>query len=373
MKRFYSLILCVFMLLLSGLPMASAGTFETATSLDVKKNILGDVYYVVGRGVLEGDIFGDLYVSGGEVVIEGDVHEDLVILGGRVVVTGDVGGDLRIIGGQVSVYGDVGDDLIMGGYQLDIAKSSVVSGDLISGASILTMDGVVRGNLRGIAGALILNGRVLSDVDVKIQDAITLGEEASVEGDLKYSAILEGNISRSKVLGDIVFNEFDFEGVDLKYEFLSYLSSLILVALFVLFVSKPLIKSAQLARENIFRSFVVGLVVVIVAVVAPLILMLTLIGIPIALIIFGSSMIIFFLAKIFVASIGASYFLNFKKKVSKRKLFIVMSIILFAYYLVGMIPYLGMVVELILFMIGVGAWAVMKWDYIKVLRSKKFL
>ncbi|MBU1151589.1 hypothetical protein KJ632_02040, partial [Patescibacteria group bacterium] len=60
-----------------------------------------------------------------------------------------------------------------------------------------------------------------------------------------------------------------------------------------------------------------------------------------------------------------------KKKNVKGWLMLVSSAGLFVYYLVGLIPYVGWALSIVLFFVGLGGLALLKVDSIKVLKEKK--
>lgn len=362
------------------LPVAGAITFEAGENVLTNQSILDDAYVLAGNANIKEDVFGDLYIGGGSIVIDGNVHEDLVVGGGMVTVSGDVFGDLRVIGGKVAIYGNVGDDLLLASGQVDLGKNSVVNGSILAGTGILTLDGVVKEDLRGGMGMLFLNGEVGKDVVVTVEDKFLIDPKAKIGGDLKYSALLEANVPKDTVKGKVAFNKFQRDTLlqNLTYAFLihkafSFVSALLIVLLLVLFVPKVLIKSGQATKENVLKAFGIGLLTMIGGLIVPLILMFTVIGIPIALIVFAALMILMYLSKVFAASWAASYFINPKKNLSKLKLFSLISGALFSYYLISLVPYLGLLAEIVLFLIGAGTLILLKIDYVKMMRVKKLI
>ncbi|MFH1534333.1 MAG: hypothetical protein ABID64_05375 [Nitrospirota bacterium] len=378
MKKFLLLFLSAF--LFASAPVASAVGFEIAENVVITQNILDDTYVVAGNANIESEIFGDLYIIGGAVTVNGNVHEDLVVIGGRVVVTGDVTGDLRVAGGQVAVYGNVGDDIIVAGGQVDLGKSSVVGGSLITGAGILTVDGEVKEDIRGGMGMLLLNGKVGRDVIVTIEDTMSVSDSAMIGGDLKYSALLESTVPENVVGGETSFNKFEKGTIleDLTYIFFiskifSFIGALILTLFLVLLIPKALIRSAKITKDNILKTFGVGLLTMIIAFITALILLITVVGVSTGLVILAILMVFMYFAKIFVAVWLASYVFNFKKKVSHVKLFGMVALALVVYYLIGIIPFVGWALNLILFMVGIGAIVLLKIEYYQFLKKKNMV
>lgn len=379
MKKFLVSLLAVFLLS----PTASAVTLMTGENLVVSDNHVDDLYLLAGNGTIESDVFGDVYIAGGSIVVNGDVAEDLVVAGGKVTIMGDVAGDIRLIGGQLAVYGNVGDDVVVGGGQVDIGKSSIVGGSVLAAAGILTVDGQVKEDVRGLLGMFFLNGRVGGSVIVTIEDTINFSENSGIEGNLEYSALLETKIPDGVVKGKISFNKFERESVleelnRLYYwqKSLSFLSSLVLLLLFVAFMPTILVKSANITKSYVLRSFGVGLLAVIAGLIGSILLTFTVLGIPLALITFAVIVILMYISKVFVAAWIASYFFEYKKKkkfLSKLRYFIVMTVVLLGYYLLGIIPYVGWLINIILFLIGVGSIVQVKIEYLRFLKKQKMI
>jgi len=62
-----------------------------------------------------------------------------------------------------------------------------------------------------------------------------------------------------------------------------------------------------------------------------------------------------------------------KKKFAKLKYFGILALGLLIYSLVGMIPYIGWLIHFVLFIIGVGAFMMMKKDYYVYLKKKNMV
>ncbi|MBD3361099.1 hypothetical protein GF366_04860 [Candidatus Peregrinibacteria bacterium] len=378
MKKILSIFLSVIVLTFLTTTTAGALTIEAAENIVITESILDDAYIFGGNANIEADIFGDLYIAGGIVVINGNIEEDLVVAGGRVTVMGEVRGDLRVAGGEVSIYGNVGDDIVAAGGMVTIGNGSVVGGTLLAGSGILTINGTITEDVRGGMGMLLLNGIVGRDVIVTIEDTINISEKAEIKGDLNYSAIIEASIPEDVVKGEILFNKFekkeilkDVTLVFFIFKLISLLAAVLLALIFVLFMPMTVIRSGTLARQNILRSFGIGLLTIISTFIGSILLMVTVIGIPLALIVLALLLIAFYVSKIFVSAWLASYILDFKKKVSKSKLFGGLLLALLIYYLVGIIPFIGWLLNIILFLIGIGIIVLIKKENYLFMKSKK--
>jgi hypothetical protein len=376
MKKFILSFLSVLVLGSLSLTSAFAVTLDSGENLSISKGILDDAYLAGGNVSVNEDVWGDLYVVGGTVTIDSNIHQDLVVLGGKVNIQGDVFGDLRVVGGQVSIYGNIGEDLIVLGGQIDIGKSSVITGSLVAASGILTVNGKVVEDIRGSMGGLILNGVVERDVIITVEDAISISESASIKGNLQYSSFVETVVPAGVVGGETTFTKFEKKTFDyVSYEYLSqkilgYLSALLLALVFVLFAPNGLVRASKMTKENLLKTLGVGLLTVVLALISAIILMVTVVGIEVGLILLFLFLVAMFVSKIFVAVWLAGYVMNLKKDVSKAKLFGVMALALLVYCSVGMIPFAGVFIKVVLFLIGVGTLYLFNLDQYRFLKSK---
>lgn len=361
------------------LPSAFATTLNAAENLIITEKVEGDAYLVGGNASIDADVSGDLYVGGGSVTINSNIGQDLVVAGGKVTVVGNVLGDIRLLGGQLSVYGKVGEDIIFAGGTADVGKTAFVNGSVLATAGILTIDGQVKGDVRGMMGMLLLNGTVGQNVIVTVEDTMSIADNAKILGSLEYSSLFESKVPAGVVSGTVKFNKFEKQSLLGKFTYwyfveklFSFLSAILLVLIFVLFAPRALLSAAENTKKAVLKSFGIGLLTMITAIVGGLILMVSIIGIPLALIILAGLMIVFYMSQVFVAAWLGSYFFNYKK-FKKIKIFGILLLTMLAYHLVGIVPYLGIAVHLVLFLLGVGSIVMMKMDVMKFLKGKKMI
>lgn len=368
-------------LLISGV--VSAATFRTGEYLVIDEVINDDLYIAAGTADIDADINGDLYSSGGMITVNSTINQDLVVVGGRVTVLGNVNGDVRMLGGQLAVHGNVSGDVILIGGEVSVGSNSVVNGSVISAAGYLSILGEVKKNVQGILGVFILNGNVEGDVMVTIEDTLTVSENTRIGGDLSYRAILETSVPEGVVGGETRFNQFEedheintWSKLHMSMKLFGYISALLLALIFVVLSPKSLIRSSEIIKERVIRAFGVGLLTLSAAIIGSLLLIVTIVGVPLALIIVSGLIISMYISKIFAAVWFGSYLVNFhkgRKEIGRLKLFGVMAGTLFIYYLVDLIPYVGWIINIILFLIGLGGIVLLKQEYLKFLRGKKMV
>lgn len=371
-------------IILSGFAFSSASfamDIRSSDNLVITETVTDDLYLVSGNVTVNTDVMGDIYVLGGSVTVNGSVSEDLIVVGGKVTVMGNVGDDIRVLGGQVSIYSNVGDDLVLIGGALDIGPKSIISGSVFASGGVLSVDGTINEHLMGNISMLILNGVIRGNVDVTVENTVSFNQGAKVLGDFTYRKLIEDNIPKGVVSGKVIYKEFSHSnesssnlnsfGLLVAMKSFSIFNALLIALIFVIVTPKLLEKSSEISKQNLLKTFAVGLLAFILFIIGIIILLMTVIGVHLAVVfgfVFGAMV---YLSKIFACALLMSYIVDFKKKKRlKLKMFFAITLCLIIYYMIGMTPFVGWVINMILFLIGLGSMVLTKQYYFLYLRNK---
>ncbi|OGC37172.1 hypothetical protein A2436_00460, partial [candidate division WS6 bacterium RIFOXYC1_FULL_33_9] len=241
----------------------------------------------------------DLYVSGDNITISGVVDGDVIATGQNIIVDGTVTGDIYIFGNTVTVGGNVyGSTIVMG-------STVSISGTLRENVYVLSMITDINANmgkdLTVATGTLNLSGTVTDDIRVATGQATS---DATVGGDF----LIGGDnytVDENDVYGELittprtndVFNSDDFKftksdllGFNIGLTIVSFIGMYIVGA--ILIYSAP-VKTLQIEKkiitswEDLLKSYAIGLVVLFTLPLPIFLLLLTLVGAPLALLILG--------------------------------------------------------------------------------------
>lgn len=150
----------------------------------------GNVKSNMGQVTIDGYINGDVEANMGQVIINGNVAGDVMARMGEVVINGSVGGNLNADLGEVEVDGSVGGDIGSGFGELRI--TGIVGGDVNSRAGKVTITGIVEGDVILDQGVVelgpdaVVSGRVyvgrgmVNKTDTSIVGSVEVGEEVGV-------------------------------------------------------------------------------------------------------------------------------------------------------------------------------------------------
>ncbi|HEU5296125.1 MAG TPA: polymer-forming cytoskeletal protein [Burkholderiaceae bacterium] len=145
----------------------------------------GAVFVAGGMLSVREPVAGDLFAAGGHVEVDGAIGGDAMAAGGRLRVAGDVGQALRAAGGEVIVQGRVGHSARVAGGHIEFGPKSEVLGDLSVGAGQIRLLGSVHGDVQAAGGRLRIDGPVGGDV-LATTGQVELGPNARIAGKLRY-------------------------------------------------------------------------------------------------------------------------------------------------------------------------------------------
>ncbi len=298
---------------------------------------------VVGAG----ETTGDLRAAGGTVIVRGTVDGDLRGYAGTVVVeeSGVVTGDLQASAGSVVVRGTVESDLEGAAGSVTVAPGGVVGGDVSVAAADLVVAGTVEGNVKAAV------------------QRIELAETASVGGSVAYSSDAEfvradgatvgGQVSAVDNLSvDAGFGNFADGPLGLVFGVYGILATLALGAVLLVVVPEFSESVVTEVREHTLRSGGVGLLGLIGIPIALVLVAITVVGAPIALLgLMAFGLVIFTSAALAEYAAGA-WVLSYTS-VDSRWAALAVGVV--GVGILSLIPVVGNLINVVVFLFGFGA------------------
>jgi len=339
-----------------------------------------DVYAGGGLVTVDEDVNGDLLIGGGSITINANVNGDLFVAGGQITVNGDVSDDVRAAGGTININGNVGDDVIATSGQLNISSNSLIGGSLILGNGMANVLGSINEDVLGGGGKLVLGGTIYGDVNVEIQDSVTLTSDARINGNLIYTSLREAELTEDQVAGFIEYNktvveddygtqiENMFSRFHLVWQLIKYLSLLLIGLILAFLAPRALLDASKVSKEKPWRSLGLGFVIAICSIAAMIVLAVTIVGAPLAGILLGIFLISWYVASVF-AAMFIGYLLLKPKKYTNWNLLGMIALGGFILIVIGLVPIVGWLLCFLVTMLSFGAI----WTYKKQLYDKEEL
>lgn len=330
-RRIATLLVVVALLLPLVTGIGAAQSFEGASGTIVvdEGETVDGIDSVAGTIVVRGTVTGDLSGAAGSV---------------RIAETGQVDGNVEIAAGTVIVDGTVGGDVQSGAGSFELTDTGRIDGSLDVGAGSIRVDGAVGGDVRAAA------------------DTVVLGPTADVGGEFRYDAetftespdasIAGGIVEDTSIRGDtgVAF------GMDLAPSWFGSVYSL--AANFVL-GGVLLLAFPRFSRDVGERigdgPLVSGGAGVLVLIGAPILLVLvaiTVVGLPLALI--GT---LGYVVALWVGSVYGKYAVGAwaLDRTGRRNRWAALLLGLVGIAVLGLIPLIGGFVELLVLLVGLGA------------------
>ena len=350
-------------------------TGKDKTVIVAKDEVIDDDLFISGDEVIfEGTVNGDLYAVGGVVTIRGTVNGDVLAAGGNIEISGEIADDVRVAGGNIRIdEATIGDSVSVVGGNISIDDETTIGGGLVfAGGSIVSRADVGRGIVGG-GGSVTLEGVVVKDAHVG-GEMLTLGSGAQVGGDLIYTsereprlvgeATVSGQIREFKPEGLRIAQGIDreeverfgrgiFRGMQAGFRVWSYVAALLVGVVMLATIPKHSRGVVETLEKRFLGSLGWGFVVFILAGPALLLALMTVVGIPLALIFGALYLIDLYVAKLFVGmALG-----RWLKKVLNQKWSKYLSFILglAAFYVLSALPVVGFIVGVVGRLTGLGA------------------
>jgi len=368
--------------------------FLNKESVTIDEPIDDDVYVSGGQVLINKDIGQDLIVFGGTLQISGNIQQDLLAAGGNIAINGAVADDLRVGGGSIVVSGNIGDELLAGGGTVDIAKNVTIGGDVVLGAGMVSISGNISGNAKIGGGEVIINGVIKDGADIRagkitingtieagailVAKEIVLGADSRFVGDVRYwnktgALDIAAHVKDGEAKFDETLQPRDGEpslaasaAAILMALLWALASSALILLLLVIFLRGFFVHVEARAIKNFWKDLGIGIGFLLVAPIAAIILLVSLVGAPIGLILLAGYIATLYMAEIFASLVMAIWLAERRKaKWSKAMLFLVSFGILVLLNLIQLIPIAGWIATGILIFAVVGSTLVVKWKILK--------
>ncbi|HUI98867.1 MAG TPA: polymer-forming cytoskeletal protein [Usitatibacter sp.] len=282
---------------------------------------------------------------GGDVDISRPVEGRLVAVGGSVTVKAPVHGDVRAAGGDV---------------HLD--STATITGDVALAGGRITLDGPIQGNLRAAGGHVEIDGPVTGDASVAA-GTLELGPAARIEGSLVFHG---GELHRdpaAQVIGGIeqaphrwrVHERLRSE--PFLHGWIWTAGLLVLAALIAAALPDASRRMAQELRERPWITPLLGLLALTSIPIGALLLIVTIIGIPVAVLALIGYVALLLLAYAWVAVVAGGMLLDrVKPEIAARTAWRVWAAVLAMLVLaiLAHAPFVGGLVKLAALVVGVG-------------------
>lgn len=360
---------------------AQENNYYTPPSSDFMPSqaVAADYFHADDSVTVSSIIAGDAYVAGGTVLVDGTINGDLLVAGGTVTIDGAVGGNVRAAGGTVIIGGSVGKNITVAGGTVNINRMATIGGNINALSGNMNFSGNTTGNIHVIGADVSIDGSVDGDIDAKVQN-LKFGDAATVGGSLSYQSPEQASMgTNTKIIGNVTYVPVKREApqgrstekLHTGVEFISLLTSFIIGFIIIRLFPKRVMKKAEILQKRFWVCLGLGFLTLVISPFAVILLLVTVIGIPIAFLWIVAFLILAYMAKIWVAfAVGRA--LVMKAGSGDRRGWALLAGLLL-YYVIGYIPVVGGLVKLIVMLIGIGVVLIEKRQFYQELSAKKLV
>jgi cytoskeletal protein CcmA (bactofilin family) len=306
---------------------------------------------------------GGLIAAGGDVDVNSEVGGDILVFGGNVTLAGTGKQDVYVAGGDINIGGEVGDDLRVAGGQVRIGKTARIGGDVSVAGGDVTIAGDVTGNVEVLGGQLKIDGHVAGNVEATGGE-VSLGPDAHIDGQLTYSSKRELRTEASgQVAGGIERAPWRHEHNPLHLHGVRGIWSVgyVLLALLVLTIAPGYAaRVTDTIHDDVVQSLLFGLIALVIAPMAMILLTITVIGIPAALLLLLIYLVLLMAGRLFAAiAIGDIVLQRMRGGTLQasdrgaRMLAAIIAVIVIG--IVAWLPVIGSLVATLVTLLGLGA------------------
>jgi cytoskeletal protein CcmA (bactofilin family) len=325
---------------------------------------LGKDHFAAGQNIAVAKaVEGDLLAAGREVIIEDKVGGDAAAAGGTVRLNGNISDNTYAAGGQVFVNGTISRNARLAGGTVEISPSSRIDGGASIAAGEVRVNGAIGGYLQAAGGSVYINGPVGGDVEAS-GGSIELGPNARINGRLRSRsrAPLKQD-EGAQVLGGIEQLPYRVQpapalGGLFRVIFWVWMVGLMLLVAIILVLLPGFGNVIATVEARPGASALLGFVLLVCIPVASLILLITLIGAPLALLAMAAYLALLLVGYLAAAAaVGDTVLKRLRPGTVERIGWRIAAAIcgIFAIAILGRIPILGSLIVFAALIMGIGA------------------
>ncbi len=308
-----------------------------------------DVFYLEGKDVtIDYEVNGNAFIIANSVTINSPINGDVFVCANDIIIgeNGDIYNNLFSISENLTITGNVVSSVY------SIATTTKVNGYIYNDLNLISEDVTIVGEVGRNAS--------ISCSQLKFEDEITPPNTSIISGDLNYSAKEEISIPEGTVDGKTTFNQItentDFDMQTILMSLGTLVATTIILWLLCLWLAPKFLNKAPslVSTKKILHTIGLGILTPIASIF--LIVLLLLLGLTTTV----SILLLFLVCILFV--ISSSIFVIAINGVICDKLKIEKTLGIFGmlvassavYYLIGLIPFVGGLIKIIAFILGLG-------------------
>jgi len=349
---------------LSPSPTLAADTRTGDTIIIASGDVINeDLYAAANRIIINGTVNGDVLAIAETITLTGKINGSITALGANISIGGDVTHAVRLAGDNIDISGKVGADVVVAGNNVVMAEAASVGRDVLFAARMVQISSLIEDSVKGAAETVLLNNGIGGDAEIQTTN-LTVASSADISGSLRYVSENEANIRPGARIGGATTRtpppadnwEFPYAGV--WTGIVAYLMTLVTGIIIILLAPARAAAVVATIRREPWLTLGWGAIILFATPLALLIVAVTIIGIPLALIGAVAFGLAIYLSQIAVGLIIGHLILSHTTRIDSRLAMVGAFALGFTLLtLVKLIPFIGFFVWLATVLFGIGAMA----------------
>lgn len=335
---------------------ATSDKFYYDSAVEISEVIDGNAFAYGNSVNVTGEIYGDLFIAGNKLIIS----EDAVVHGNVFAF----GGTLEISGICSDVYAYVSD--------FKLNSTAIVARNVNLAANTVTLSGQINRDANISSNNISFD---LADDETSSNEATNEDRQEAlisemtknivIQGNLNYTSENEQNIPEEAVAGEIAYSQVqtDTQGIILsvvKSIISGLIFSFVIIMLLIWIAPKFKDRASAIVEKSSFKAFGIGLLVFFGTILAVIILLLFTAGLASSVAVAAAGLLaLAYVVSNTIFSMSIGKLIANKLNLNKNVAFVLFSLlIVLVLALVRYIPYVGVPVNFITSMIGLGIIAI---------------
>jgi cytoskeletal protein CcmA (bactofilin family) len=338
---------------------------EGTVKVDAGETIDDTVFLAGETAIIAGVVEGDVFAVAQRVEVTGTVRGNLYCAGETLAISGEVGGNVHAAGKVLDFDAEVGGSGYLAGQDVTVAAGAVLAGGAYLAGRSVTASGQIGRDAHLAGETLKVSGKVERSVRA-MGATFTLSSGSSVGRDLRVTVPAEDAAtieSGATVNGETIVEVKDWEEESgmtrSSFILLAFGKTLALLVFGLVLVTlfPSLRPSAPQTSNELLRSLGLGLAVLVATPVAIIMIAVSLIGIPVAVVLGMAYAVLLYASTLVVA-----YFVAQRLPAGDgRRLTLWTALCLLVLFLLFEIPFLGPLAHFLVHVFGLGSLALHLW------------
>ncbi len=345
-KGLAAIIAVMLLMVMAAIPVSAADMRSGGTINISSGQVIDDDLYLAGTTVnIDGTINGDVVVVANTININGTVNGGVLAAAATINLKGKVEGSFRCAGGTINIEGGITRDLVAVTGELIVADGAQIGGDILLGGDTAS-----------------INGTVLGDIDAAI-NRLTLGSSAKIQGHLTYTSQNEFDKDPGAQISGAVKRHTPPRSNPFIGWIISFVMMLVTGIVVILLLPGKMTGIVDSIKSRPWPSLGWGALVLFCTPVAIMVLLITIIGAPLAVILAVLYGIALYLAQIPMSIFLGHLAIGRSREIKSRGLIIAAYAIgLAVLSLLELIPFIGWLFWLAAALLGLGGLFVLVKD-----------